>query len=465
MRSAATAVLFLLALSEFPYWRAATAINDLRVAFQWKQTDYDWPSNDMKKLFSHYQQENNLPLGLEVTQSRIFVTVPRWKLGVASSLNYFYANDTRESPPLIPYPSWEAHQYGASGAPEIVSVFRVRADRCDRLWVLDTGLADILGNPEQQAPPALLIYDLKTDRLLRKFVIPADQRTSDSLFANIAVEDYNCDDSYGYLGDLGGPCLVVYSWQQDKSWVFKHSFFEADPKGGEFNVSGVWFQWADGIFGMALAPMNNGYSTLYFHPLSSSMEFSISTEALRDESLASMSEKFSGFRALGSRGNKGQSGVSFFDPSTGVLFYALPNLNAVACWRPQETFTKQQQGMIYMDNVTMVFPNDLKVDRDGNMWVLSDRLPTFLYSHLDPDDYNFRILTGSTAAAIKGTACAGENQPTTIKNEARHLPDENTNNETVDEKSSASVESTFRSLVIAGTLLSLFLARFTRSYV
>ena len=138
--------------------------------------------------------------------------------------------DTRRSPNLIPYPSWEAHQYEAGSVPEIISTFRIRADRCERLWVLDTGFTDILDSPEQQAPPALLIYDLRDDRLLRKFVIPEDQRTPDSLFANIAVEDYSCEDTFAYLADLGGPGLVVYSWKSEKSWLVKHHFFQPDPQ-------------------------------------------------------------------------------------------------------------------------------------------------------------------------------------------------------------------------------------------
>jgi len=67
------------------------------------------------------------------------------------------------------------------------------------------------------------------------------------------------------------------------------------------------------------------------------------------------------FQTLGSRGPNGQSSVSFLDPKTGVLFYALTNLNAIACWRPQSKFTTQQQAYVYQDNVTMIFPNDLKV--------------------------------------------------------------------------------------------------------
>ena len=129
----------------------------------------------------------------------------------------------------MPYPSWDAHKQN-NGIPEIVSTFRIRADKCDRLWVLDTGLIDILGNTEQQAPPSLLIYNLRTDELLRKYVIPEIQRTPDSLFANIAVEDYDCQDTYAYLGDLGGPGVVIYSWKKESSWLVKHNYFLPDPQ-------------------------------------------------------------------------------------------------------------------------------------------------------------------------------------------------------------------------------------------
>lgn len=74
-----------------------------------------------------------------------------------------------------------------------------------------------------------------------------------------------------------------------------------------------------------------------------------------------ISEVYREFKVLGSRGPNGQSSVSFLDPKTGILFYALANLNAIACWRTGANYTIQQQGRIYMNNITMVFPNDLKV--------------------------------------------------------------------------------------------------------
>lgn len=130
-------------------------------------------------------------------------------------MNYFTKSDEK-SPVLHPYPSWEANQlpheeakqtvgeeesYGggrtdAKAAEKadnlleknnetIISTFRIRADECDRLWVMDSGLADILGSPKQWAPNSIAVYDLNTDKLIKRFVIPEDQVKEDSFFANI----------------------------------------------------------------------------------------------------------------------------------------------------------------------------------------------------------------------------------------------------------------------------------------
>ena len=57
-------------------------------------------------------------------------------------------------------------------------------------------------------------------------------------------------------------------------------------------MSGISFQWNDGLFGMALAPTGDGYSIMYYHPLSSGMEFSVSTRLLRDTQRASAAGTF-----------------------------------------------------------------------------------------------------------------------------------------------------------------------------
>nr|XP_022906567.1 L-dopachrome tautomerase yellow-f2-like [Onthophagus taurus] len=315
--------------------------------------------------------------------------------------------DPMDSPKLNPYPNWSAHNFSTSSTPEIISPFRIRADQCDRLWVLDTGISNILPDKKQLTNPQLIIYDLHSDVLLRRYEIPADQiKENVSFFANIAIEDDDCSDTYAYLADLASPCLVVYSFKDNESWKITHNYFNIDPLSGEMSVNGINFEWTDGIFGLALSKRDpNGFSTLYFHPMTSTNEFSVNTKFLRDKT-ALKNDNYYQFKLLGSRGKKSQSGVSFLDKNSGVLFYTLLNLNAIACWKTSNpSYTMQSQGRIYMSNVTMVFPNDLKVDFDGNLWALSDKLPMFLYDKLDPDVVNFRVLTGSVKEAIQGTTC------------------------------------------------------------
>lgn len=67
------------------------AMDNLNVAFQWRQLDFAFTSDQHRQdaiAKGEFVQENNLPLGLEVHDERVFITVPRWKSGVAASLTY-----------------------------------------------------------------------------------------------------------------------------------------------------------------------------------------------------------------------------------------------------------------------------------------------------------------------------------------------------------------------------------------
>lgn len=73
------------------------SIDNLRVAYQWKILDFAWPDNETRELFPHYVQENNNPMGLEIAGDRLFVTIPRWKSGVAAALNYINLNGEKRA--------------------------------------------------------------------------------------------------------------------------------------------------------------------------------------------------------------------------------------------------------------------------------------------------------------------------------------------------------------------------------
>lgn len=216
----------------------------------------------------------------------------------------------------------------------------------------------------------------------------------------------NCDNSYAYIPDLGAYGVIVYSFRDNKSWRVKHNYFHFDPLNGNYNIAGVNFQWTDGVFGMALDKATaDGTRNVYFHALSSTREFSVSNKVLQNETYSQSTEAYSEFKLVGDRGPNGQSSAEFYDEKTGVLFYTQVNKDGVSCWNSRKPYNPDTQGIVDTDSDALVFPNDLKIDAQGNLWVLSDRMPLFIYSSLKPQEFNYRILRKNVEESIRGTVC------------------------------------------------------------
>lgn len=66
-----------------------------------------------------------------------------------------------------------------------------------------------------------------------------------------------------------------------------------NPLKGDFQLGNIQYQWNDGIFSIALSEPNElGFKTAYFHALASTSEFSVSTQILRNQSLAIQPQQF-----------------------------------------------------------------------------------------------------------------------------------------------------------------------------
>lgn len=165
----------------------------------------------------------------------------------------------------------------------------------------------------------------------------------------------------------------------------------------------------DKIFAVLLNDFNLNFScrerTVYFHALASTKEFSVRNTVLKNETFATSNDAYYAYTLLGDRGPKSQSTAEFYDEQTNAIFYTQINRDAVGCWNINKPFTPENQGLVDSDSDSLVFPNDLKVDNEGNLYVLSDRMPLFIYGSLKPE-YNYRILTGKTSEVISGTPCA-----------------------------------------------------------
>lgn len=302
------------------------------------------------------------------------------------------------SPLLMPYPSWQAHiSLSPNDATEIVSPSAIKADHCGHLWVFDAGLDDA-DNVQ------LLGYDLRTNNIFERYNIPKEQLGEKrNNFSSIAVDDSDCAKIFVYIAEPATPAMLVYSLTERKSWQVNHHFFHPDPLAGNFTVGNIKYQTTDGVFGLALTePQKNGFADLYFHPISSTNEFKVSTAVLRNESKSTSGGIYKEFSLLGARDMNGQSGASFYDRSNGVIFYTLPNLNEIGCWKTSKNYSVAN---VYSDPVEMVYPSDVRVNEKEHLYILTNNLPQFLYGQLDVTVLNFRILRTSVKEAIKGTAC------------------------------------------------------------
>ncbi|CAL7951443.1 unnamed protein product [Xylocopa violacea] len=389
---------------------AVAKCQDFKIIHAWNYVEYNFPNDTIQDtLISNgdYIPENNMPLGMHIWDDKVFVTVPRWKSGVASNLNYFSKSDQSQSPKLTPYPDWQTNYINTPDA--IINIFRVRSDACNRLWGVDTGIDDILGNGTVVRPASIIVIDLRTDKILRTYPLKESDQTPNSFFAELVVDvdPNNCENAYAYISDLSAYGLVVYSWAKNNSWRITHNFFHFDPLHGNYDISGFQFQWSDGIFGMSLsAPRSDGYKTLYFHAMSGITEFSVSTEVLQDETLEKSSDYYA-FHVEGTKGPRTQGPTSLIDADTGIDYFTQVSRNGIACWDTSVGLDPDNFVLVAQDNMTLIFPNDIAIDRPTNMlYVLSDNLPQFMFSNYDLRKCNFFL----TAANLDSLTAACKKQ-------------------------------------------------------
>lgn len=169
----------------------------------------------------------------------------------------------------------------------------LQREKADSLTVaLNTFFFAFLGNPSQVQPTALVIMDLKRDRIIQRHVFNSSLLRATSNLASLTLDTVggSCDNTYAYIPDVGGYGLLIYSLNEDRAWRVTHNFFYLEPLAGEMRIGGFNFQWNDGIFSIAISSQkSDGYKDAYFHSMAGTHLYKVSTRVLRNETLATRS--------------------------------------------------------------------------------------------------------------------------------------------------------------------------------
>lgn len=149
------------------------------------------------------------------------------------------------------------------------------------------------GTETKLKPKTLYVIDLNTNKIIRSYVFKDSVLKPTSALVNleIDVEPDKCDEAFAYIPDLLGYGLVVYSYKQNDSWRVDHDYFKYENNAKEYNVGGYSFEWEDGVFSVALTKkLADGYKDAYFHPMSGTRLYKVSTRVLKDQALATRRE-------------------------------------------------------------------------------------------------------------------------------------------------------------------------------
>ena len=234
--------------------------------------------------------EGAMPTGVTVSRSRrIFVSFPRWIDPVEMTAAELVGGR------LVPIPDRRMNQFTPARAPfTLVSVQSVVADPANRIWLVDAGNID--WNENLPGGPKLVVFDSGQNQVSRIYPLPPDVALPTSYINDVRFDATHGEAGTAYLTDASarGPNgIIVLDVASGHAFrrLDDHPSTQADrrftptveeepllrrPRRGKTAPLRVG---ADGI------ALSADGKTLYYRPLVSRHLYSVSTDALADETV------------------------------------------------------------------------------------------------------------------------------------------------------------------------------------
>eukprot|EP00992_Anisonema_acinus_P011367 TRINITY_DN7351_c0_g1_i1.p1 TRINITY_DN7351_c0_g1~~TRINITY_DN7351_c0_g1_i1.p1 ORF type:complete len:411 (-),score=82.47 TRINITY_DN7351_c0_g1_i1:26-1207(-) len=289
---------------------------------------YDWsgcPDGTMESYLAdgRYIPDNNIITGVKWFAGELYVSVPRWKPGVPSTLNR--VRNTAQGPVLVPYPSWELQRPGDARA--LQNIQSMEIDPLGRMWILDVGRRNIIEADPVNGPAKLVVFNIEKNKTMATYVFSNAVAPYNSSWLNDIAVDWRSD--IGYISDTNlaghGAVVVVrpfWAWARR----FEDRTLDADMSAPTtidgVNYDSIITQPVDGI---ALTP---GRDRVFYCAVRGLHLYSLSAKWVSD----TMSSDDDIQKSIVDHGVK----VSFTDgmafDSNGVLYYGAEGLDAVYSW-------------------------------------------------------------------------------------------------------------------------------------
>lgn len=364
---------------------------DAESLFQWTTIDYNWPTKaarDNAIRDGKYVPLNNAINGIRVYDNKIFVTVPRFGIGVPSTLNtlinahpakHFLSSRTV----LQPYPRWEMQTEGNCSAFQKVQNIEIDPKR-GIMFVIDTG------GRRYACPAKLVIYDVKRDVEIHRHIFPEDVVSKETNYLNDLVMDYvDGKVEYLYITNTREYTIVVYDVKADRSYKFRDPSMMPEPNKTDVKVLNDIVHVTSGVNGIAISA---NFEYVYYSPIAGTGLYQIPTKVLRNSD--------SNFTAhVRKVGDKPSQGDGMIMSTKNSLYFSVLAKNAVAMWELHRDIAKYgSEGAVMMDTLayeandpTMEWVDSLALDSFGYLWFTTSRLQIYLNKQLTNDSINFRI--------------------------------------------------------------------------
>lgn len=241
-------------------------------------------------------------------------------------------------------------------------------DKCDRLWVIDSGR----DNKGAQCAPQILVFDLATDDLIYR------HRFSQSVYIprasmlnNIALSG-SCEDVMAYVSDVKYHGLIVHDFRHNESWRIEDPSMYPEPSHGLITLAGESFVLMDGIFAIATDNKN-----LYYHALASRTEYAVPLQLINNSSFAKNIRSTSvneAFKRLGVR--QSNCAASAID-DRGNWYCVTVNPIRLLQWNVNTPFRGRYIKYLPINEKHLEFVAGMKVVKNNlgqnELWMMSNR--------------------------------------------------------------------------------------------